>query len=39
MSDVVTEGPLSVTDMSSQAHPLCNTYLQAARELGSAAGR
>ncbi len=26
-------GPLSVTDISSQAHPLCNTYLHAASQL------
>lgn len=27
-------GPLSVTDISEQAHPLCQSYLQAAREIG-----
>lgn len=29
-----TEGPLSVTDITSQAHPLCQRFLQAAREAG-----
>ena len=29
-----TQGPLSVTDISSQAHPLCQRYLQAAEEAG-----
>lgn len=27
-------GPLSVTDISEQAHPLCQSYLQAAEEIG-----
>ena len=28
------QGPLSVTDIREQAHPLCDTYLAAAREIG-----
>lgn len=29
-----SDGPLTVSDISAQAHPLCQAYLQAAREIG-----
>ncbi len=29
-----SSGPLTVTDISTQAHPLCQSYLQAAQEIG-----